>query len=374
MARTRRPPRKRERTGVRLLVALALSLLTNVAGVKVAQVTGAFAVGHGQAIITPVSLAPLSASDWEHNRAATPLAPKPPPPRFEPKVPPPDERDGTLVELPPETPGAKKEPPPAGAQFLAERNQRVDKETVSRFAQGHAGPVAPVPQAGSPGTAEAAKSAPTQEKQEAQQLARAERARGEERPPGDGPALFRYRGTAQGAEQGRPGGETEREAKERVDLSIRAESVARIAAGPNMDGFGKVDEGDVTALNTREFKYATYMNQIRRRIGEAWYPRVDEAMRSRDPEGKSFFYKQRTVTLNVTLDLSGRVTELDVAETSNIDFYDRLAISSVKQAQPFLNPPAGMFERDGVARFPFSFTVYPADRRGNLFWRPPVDQ
>jgi hypothetical protein len=33
-----------------------------------------------------------------------------------------------------------------------------------------------------------------------------------------------------------------------------------------------------------------------------------------------------------------------------------------------------MFERDGFARFPFSFTVYPADRRGVLFWRPPTDE
>jgi TonB family protein len=352
-----------------LLVALALSLLANALAVWVAILTGAFGVGRGPGTITPVVLEPLSAAAWEQNRSAAPL---PSLPRQQPKIPPP-RRDGTLVELPPETPGARKEPPPEDARFLAERDQRVEKETVSRMARGHAGPVAPVPVPGSPGAPEPS---PSRRKSEAELLAKAERAAGEERPQGDGPPAFRRRerGEAQGAAQARPGGEKESDAADRPDLAVRPEAIARIAAGPNMDGFGRVDEGEVTALNTREFKYATYMNQIRRRIGEAWYPRVDEAMRSRDPEGKSFFYKERTVTLGVTLDLSGRVTDLDVLETSNIDFYDRLAIASVRQAQPFLNPPPGMFEHDGLARFPFSFTVYPADRRGVLFWRPPVGE
>jgi TonB family protein len=356
--------------GVRLLVARARSLLANAAAVWLSLVSGAFGVPRRPVVVTPVELAPLSAADWERNRAA-----RPPPRSFEPKLPPPDER-GTVVELPPEVPGAKPEPPPQGARFLAERNQRVEKESVSRYAHGHAGPVLPVPQAGSPGSAGAAAVAPGKKPEaEPQRLARAEKPRGEEIAPGEGPSLERRAGEPGGeGRRQRPGAERGEADPARPDLAVRPESIARVAGGPNMDGYGQAEEGEVTALNTREFKYATYMNRVRRRIGEAWYPKIDEAMRTRDPEGKSFFYKDRTVTLGVTLDLSGRVTDLRVLHSSNVDFFDRIALASVQQAQPFPNPPPGLFERDGFARFPFSFTVYPADRRGVLFWRPPVDE
>jgi TonB family protein len=270
-------------------------------------------------------------------------------------------------------PGARNEPPPDDAKFLAERNQRVDKETVSRFARGHAGPVLAVPQQASPGRQASGTGKQEQPKQQRLAMAkpRSEDGTGPPRPEGEaGEGSVERSGVRYGSpspDGGPPG-------PQRPDLSVGPEALARIAGAPNMDGFGQAEEGDVTALNTREFKYATYMNQIRRRIGEAWYPKIDDAMRSRDPEGKSFFYKQRTVTVGITLDLAGRVTDLNVIQSSNIDFFDRIAVSAVRQAEPFLNPPPGMFERDGVARIPFSFTVYPADRRGTLFWRPPTGE
>jgi TonB family protein len=353
---------------VRLLAALLLSLLANVLIVWIALLTGAFRVGT-PAHITPVGMTALSPSEWEHNRSAAP-APRPPPARPPPQPPPPPQRGGTIVELPPVVPGARNEPPPDDAKFLAERNQHVDKETVSKFARGHAGPVLPVPQQASPGK-QASGSGKPEQKQEKLALAKPR--------TGDGPGLSRAVGEGtedveRRASEGSSGPDGGPPGPHRPDLSVGPESLARIAGAPNMDGFGQAEEGDVTALNTREFKYATYMNQIRRRIGEAWYPKIDDAMRARDPEGKSFFYKQRTVTVGITLDLAGRVTDLSVIQSSNIDFFDRIAVAAVRQAEPFLNPPPGMFEHDGVARIPFSFTVYPSDRRGSLFWRPPVGE
>jgi len=363
MARRAQTPRRRDHPAVRLLAALLLSLLANTLIVWVAYVAGVFRLapsGH----ITPVAMASLSPAEWEHNRAAAP-APRPTPQR-PPAPQPPPPNGGTVVELPPEVPGAKNEPPP-NAKFLAERNQHVEKETVSKYARGHAGEVLPVPQQGSPGRP--ASGSGKEEKKEQQKLALAHPT------PGDGP------GRTEGSEHGVKDGTAAKSSPDggppgqnHPDLTVGPESLARIAGAPNMDGFGQAEEGEVTALNTREFKYATYMNQIRRRIGEAWYPRIDEAMRTRDPEGKSFFYKQRTVTIGITLDPAGHVTDLAVVHSSNIDFFDRIAVASIRDSEPFLNPPPGLFDRDGVARIPFSFTVYPADRRGALFWRPPVGE
>jgi TonB family protein len=374
VTRTVRPKRRRDHVGWRLLFALALSLAVNGLLLWLAILTGAFEIGKGVRIVSPVALAPLSASDWERNRAAPP--PRPPPvARPPPQAPPPSERPGQVVELPPETPGARNERP-ADARFLAERNQTVEKETVSKYARGHAGNVLLQPQQGSPGAP-----APTP-KQPAPgpKVASAQRPKGAPDPGGQPSSEWRLQkqGAADGVEglaaRLGPRGGGGPPGPEQLDLSVTPETIARIGGAPNMDGYGEVQEGEITSLNTREFKYATYMNQIRRRIGEAWYPKVDEVVRARDPEGKSFFYKQRAVTLSVILDTSGRVSDIQVTRSSNIDFFDRLAISSVKQAQPFLNPPPGLFDPDGYARIPFGFILYPSEHGGTTFWRPPTGE
>jgi TonB family protein len=138
-----------------------------------------------------------------------------------------------------------------------------------------------------------------------------------------------------------------------------------------MDGFGEAEEGDVTALNTREFKYATFFNQVRREIGADWYPRVDAAARERDPDGKHFFYKDRTVVLSITLDRAGHVTDLSVLQSSTIDFFDRVAMTSVRQAEPFPNPPGGLFGSEQTVQFPFGFTLTSSSRRPFVMWGRP---
>jgi protein TonB len=109
-------------------------------------------------------------------------------------------------------------------------------------------------------------------------------------------------------------------------------------------------------------------------IAQQWFPRVRDAQRQRDPDGSLFFYKERTVVLDLVIDTSGNVKDLSVHQSSNVDFFDRLAVSSVRAAQPFPNPPLGMFHDDAQVRIPFAFTMYPGDRRASLFWRAPTEQ
>jgi TonB family protein len=139
-----------------------------------------------------------------------------------------------------------------------------------------------------------------------------------------------------------------------------------------MDGVGVgLEQGDATWLQAREFKYATFMNRMRNEIGQQWIPRVRDAQRQRDPDGSLFFYKERTVVLGLTLDTNGNVRDLSVLQSSSVDFFDRVAVSSVQAAQPFPNPPAGMFHSEHEVRIPFSFTMYPGDGHAALFWRAP---
>jgi TonB family protein len=138
-----------------------------------------------------------------------------------------------------------------------------------------------------------------------------------------------------------------------------------------MDGYREAEEGDETALSAREFRFATFLNQMRNAIGEHWYPSVAEAIRAHDPEGREVFYRERTVVLHLTLGPSGELRSLAVAESSHVDFVDAVAVAAVRRAQPFANPPRALFGPDGEARIPFAFTVFPFERRPTLRWRPP---
>jgi TonB family protein len=111
---------------------------------------------------------------------------------------------------------------------------------------------------------------------------------------------------------------------------------------------------------------------MRNEIGQQWIPRVRDAQRERDPDGALFFYKERTVVLGLTLDTDGNIRDLSVLQSSSVDFFDRVAVASVRAAQPFPNPPPGMFRSEPEVRIPFSFTMYPGNGRAALFWRAPV--
>jgi TonB family protein len=197
---------------------------------------------------------------------------------------------------------------------------------------------------------------------------------GKEGAPGDRVATLEPEGMrnraqeqlGEGGQHGRPG--------EAPDLSVSPEALGRIAGGPNMDGAHEgLPEGDETWLNAREFKYATFMNRMRSGIAAHWYPAVRDATKQRDPDGSVYFYRERTVVLSLVLDTAGNVKDLSVKQSSTLEFFDRIAMSSVRDASPFPNPPSGMFHGEEQVTIPFSFTMFPGDHRGLLFWKPPAE-
>lgn len=381
---------RRDRLGIRTLVAIALSLGANAVLLWALLSAGAFAF-RAPGPPRPVTLAQLSRSEWEANRAVG-ARPTPPPPK-QPATPPAPRQeqlpDGKVVELAPDAPG--EDAAPKESRYLSDRNRRVEKETVSRYA-GNSPNLLSRPSPGSPGREAAGEGGRAERRTEAKDGAPGQRGTGADRPQpprqerqeklalappgarGELP-LEQGREREQGAAAAIPGapgdGAEKLQGPSRPDLSLGQEALSRLAGGPNMDGYAENEEGDVTALNTREFKYATFFNQVRREIGADWYPRVRATVRERDPEFKHFFYKERTVVVSVTLDRAGHVTDLSVLQSSNVDFFDRVAMTSVQQAQPFPNPPGGLFGSAETTRVPFVFTLYPADRRPFVMWERP---
>jgi TonB family protein len=125
-----------------------------------------------------------------------------------------------------------------------------------------------------------------------------------------------------------------------------------IGAAPN-DHLQDVDQGEGTFLNTKEWKYATFFNRVKQAVGRNWDP--NEPLRQRDPTGEIYGGRDRYTILDVTLGGDGLVKDIKVQRSSGVDFLDEAAIVSFRRAQPFPNPPAGLMGKDGTVTFPFGF-------------------
>jgi TonB family protein len=311
-----------------------------------------------------ISLAPLTAVDWEANRAVRPPSAAPLPREPSPPAPiKPKDAGGQVVDLGPAPPQPDPRKP-KDTPFVSDRDSFAEKETRARVTKLPGQKTSPVPVgpavvaglAGAQGSAEqatpgapgpkGAKGPAAEKAVAAADLPRTEppptpgelaRARPEAPPPGGG--------VGEGGEQ--------RRGQPDARLAIPPQTLARLAGGASMDHLRNVEEGDGTFLNTREWKYATYMNRIKESISTTWDPR--SALERRDPDGTIYTFKDRYTLLSVTLDDKGGLKDLTVARTSNVDFLDRVALEAIRKAQPFPNPPAGLVDGSGEVRFTFGF-------------------
>ncbi|MBI5546242.1 MAG: energy transducer TonB [Deltaproteobacteria bacterium] len=92
-------------------------------------------------------------------------------------------------------------------------------------------------------------------------------------------------------------------------------------------------------------------------------------MRTKDPTGEIYLYKDRYTVVAVTLGNDGSLRSIAVDRSSGVDFLDREAISAFQRAQPFPNPPPALQNDRGEIRFIFGF--YLEVPRGGLdLFRP----
>jgi TonB family protein len=359
----------RERPARRVAAATAASLALNAAVLLLLARAGAFQLGPPREA-KQFTLAPISADRWAANRAIHPPAaakdraapapfsmPKRPP---QPPPEPPREAKGQIVDVAP----SKDRTPPRSTPFLAEHDSTVDRETRSRHARPGYERTLPVPSAperqtapapGQDGGAERA--APGVAGRPAgpagaPKVAMAPGSNGDLAVPRDAPD-----GSAPAPGEGE-GGQLRAGPSERLQLAPG--TLARIAGGPAPDHLDGVEEGEGTYLNTRAFKYASYFNRIKQAVAATWDP--VSPLDARDPDHSLYGHKDRFTLLAVVLDDSGRLKNLQVEQTSGIEFLDRAALSAFEHAQPFMNPPRGIVDARGEIRFSFGFFL---DLRGS---------
>ncbi|HET7753459.1 MAG TPA: TonB family protein [Anaeromyxobacteraceae bacterium] len=375
-------------------MAVVASLVLNAALVKLLRLDMIVAP-RGVAVQRPVALAPLSAEQWAANRAVRSGA-RPPPtagtPIVPPKVvkPPEPKESGQVVAL---GPGKSDEKAPEDAKLLAERNSRVEKETLSRQRRAGYENAAPRPSAQGSNQAQAQRSETAAQQRAAQGLARGQGTENRRGKPGeDAVEIPDQRGRPKLALKMDAFGETmPSESKPdvkgnsgrialgnpsspddqgegtaagtrggKIDVSQLKPSAAfydRLAGGPSPDHVEGVVEGDETLLNAREFKYASYLNRVKEGIATHWDPA--RAMAARDPDGTRFPPSDRITVIVFSIDERGAVRNVEVVGGSGLEFIDRAAVSAIQEAQPFINPPHAMFggREEIPMRFVFRFTM-----------------
>lgn len=359
----------------------------------------------------------IPASQWDANRALLPPsarllqrdpsaqsasaalraeAPRPAePPKVEAEKPKPDNSrlDGQVVDVAPTSDNR----PPKNARFLSEHNTRVEKETVSRHrradygvAQPHptmarvtTGPVERAEKTGDAPFAIFMQKAGTGQAGEkrgrgfALEIPDIERRTGLDlklKLGGEGPATEqaasdRVRGNSDRLRLNPGGGEAGEEppgegGQDDRTLSMlkRADpgKLAMVSGAPANDHITGLPEGEETLLNTREFKYATFFNRVKRGVSNHWNPA--RVYMERDPYGNIYGVRDRYTVLNVELDSGGAVADMNVAHSCGLDFLDEEAMAAFRKASPFPNPPAGLLDERGRIAFQFGFYFEIGDR------------
>ncbi|MCP4803949.1 MAG: TonB C-terminal domain-containing protein [Proteobacteria bacterium] len=129
-------------------------------------------------------------------------------------------------------------------------------------------------------------------------------------------------------------------------------STSAIAGAPNND---KLDEavGNRTLLNTNEYLYAAYMQQIRRLVNFYWQQNLDNLPRT-TPLAKSEY----VTVVEVTLTSTGALDSIVIAGKSGSDPVDNCVVEAFRIAGPFPPPPEQLVDGEGRARIPdFAFTL-----------------
>jgi len=334
-----------------------------------------------------VDLRPLSREQWARNRGAAPESgekPRPPPVQRKPEEKPDQRPHGQVVAV---APGNEQKP--EDSKYLAEKNNKVEKEKKARVQTPfyrNAMPqqtadtkradlgndaAAQASIAGNNGSGQDDRPLLQQAKRGAMEIPKtqAQEKIALKAPETVGPGA-QVANRAESAEvkgnsdklkisPGLPGETGEESSDGRrgqmgvLNLMPSAAAVDKIIGAAPNDHLDSVEEGDSTFLNTREWKFASFFNRVKQAVGTHWNPNAP--LRTRDPTGNIYGGRDRYTLLSITLDAQGSLREVHVEKSSGVDFLDEEAIAAFQKSQPFPNPPPGLLEKDNNIHFQFGF-------------------
>ena len=119
----------------------------------------------------------------------------------------------------------------------------------------------------------------------------------------------------------------------------------------------KIPLGDLTYLNTVEYKYYGFYHRIRQKLEQFWGRSIQEKAQSFLKHGRRVATDENLITsVEVTLDTTGHIVGISVKGSSGVKELDDAALESFNQAGPFPNPPKELVQ-NGEVKIEWGFVV-----------------
>lgn len=147
------------------------------------------------------------------------------------------------------------------------------------------------------------------------------------------------------------------------DLKPKNGVLQKVIPGAFPDYLKNIDKGNQTLLKTKEWKYASFFNRVKRAVAQHWHP--DREYTRRDPKGNVYGFKTRTTILHILLHPNGSLKKIVLERPSGLTFLDDEAIKAFRKAAPFPNPPKRLVNRQTrqiAFRFGFIFEILRSPR------------
>lgn len=115
--------------------------------------------------------------------------------------------------------------------------------------------------------------------------------------------------------------------------------------------------GDLTQLNTVEYKYYGFYFRIKQKLEQFWGRSLHQKANEMVQGGRRVASSEEFITaLEITLDHQGEIIAIKVMAGSGVKELDDAAIESFNEAGPFPNPPKGLVE-NGKVKLEWGFVV-----------------
>lgn len=133
------------------------------------------------------------------------------------------------------------------------------------------------------------------------------------------------------------------ESKKVAGLGVERGSADTTGLARNNDFVEDVPLGDMTNLNTTEFKYYGFYHRIRQKLEQYWGSSIQSKAKNLYKSGRRLPASDNLITaITVTLDDHGNILEIKIDGTSGVRELDQAAVESFNKAGPFPNPPKGL--------------------------------
>jgi protein TonB len=118
-----------------------------------------------------------------------------------------------------------------------------------------------------------------------------------------------------------------------------------------------IPHGDLTNLNTVEYKYFGFYHRIRQKLEQFWGRSLKKKNEEMAEQGRVLPQSSEFMSvLKVILDRDGNIISVILSTTSGIKELDDAAIESFHEAAPFPNPPKDLIE-NGRLTLEWGFVV-----------------